>query len=91
MITQNDPRHRYNLPSWPRFHEGGVVGGERQRARTETRVRVELKNEGNTPLEVTDASARFRGEDLVVSAVLRDQERNGPITQGFTRVIRGGG
>ena len=91
VITQNDPRHRYNLPRWPRFHEGGVVGGERQGARTETRVRVELKNEGNTSLQVTDARARFRGEDLVVSAVLRDQERNGPITQGFTRVIRGGG
>ena len=96
VLTRNDPRHRYNigaqssgsLREWvsrlPRFHDGGVVGGDAgSRNGSELNVRVEIINELRGDVEAVDNGQRIDINGLVTSIILRDRQSRGPITQAF--------
>ena len=101
VITRGDPRHRYNLDKsmlaalrgLPRHHEGGVVGADgRVRGGTDTgqamSVQVELINRSASPIQATRAESRFDIRGMVISVVLDDIRRNGPIAQANRLSLR---
>ena len=66
VLTRRDPRHRYNiggqsvqeLRDWvnhlPRFHQGGIVGGDRgSRSSGSDSMEIRLINNSDTPLQAT--------------------------------------
>ena len=97
VLTRADPRHRWNvrgsspqeISNWvnqlPRFHSGGVVGGDGMSRAGGGKLRVELINQG-PPLEAVDNGQRFDVDGMVASVIIRDVRKDGPITQA----IRGG-
>ena len=89
LLTRGDPRHRYNLGALRRFHEGGVVGGQAGSAGSGAmNVSVRLVNEGRTELELEEpASVSISGDDIVVSAIIRDATRRGPGTQALSAAL----
>ena len=88
LLTRGDPRHRYNLGALRRFHEGGVVGGQAGGAAGAMNVSVRLVNEGRTELALEEpASVAISGDDIVVSAIIRDATRRGPGTQALSAAL----
>ena len=89
LLTRGDPRHRYNLGAMRRFHEGGVVGGQAGSAGAGAmNVSVRLVNESRTDLELEEpASVAISGDDIVVSAIIRDATRRGPGTQALSAAL----
>ena len=89
LLTRGDPRHRYNLGALRRFHEGGVVGGQAGSAGSGAmNVSVRLVNESRTELELEEpASVSISGDDIVVSAIIRDATRRGPGTQALSAAL----
>ena len=68
------------LSRLPRFHEGGTVGGGGG-GFGGMPTRIELINTTSTPIETVDNGQRVDAGQRVVSLILRDIRRNGPITQ----------
>ena len=101
VLTERNPRHRYNIGSqstsdlrqWvsrlPRFHEGGVMGGDRgHRSGGGEELRVELINRGGTPQVATDGGVRFDARGAIVTVFLDDIRRNGPMSQAMALRMR---
>ena len=93
VLTRSDPRHRYNFGSLselmsrlPRYHEGGIVGGGRSGS-GRMNISLEIINPTQTPLGVAETTQRFDGERAVVSVVLEDLNRNGPIAQAMKQKV----
>ena len=92
ILTEYDPRHRFNffsssraaqaafVANLPRFHRGGVAGGAAAGG-AEPSMRIELINESGTPLRAVDGGERIDFDGLVRSVFLRDAGSNGPMTQ----------
>ena len=90
VLTEYDPRHRFNffsssrgaqaafVANLPRFHRGGVAGGA---GGSGERLRIELINETGRPLRTVDGGERIDVDGLVRSVFLRDVSSNGPMTQ----------
>ncbi|KIA81862.1 hypothetical protein QR66_02460 [Chromobacterium piscinae] len=49
-------------------------------------IRVELVNKGGQPLQATSAQPRFDGREMVISVVLEDIRRGGPIREAVKNV-----
>ena len=91
VLTTRDPRHRRNffgaspaaMASWvanlPRFHRGGVAGGGMDGGAP--RIRLEVVNQTPIEPEFVDNGYRIDAEGFVLSVIMRDYRRNGPVRQ----------
>ena len=88
VIPQTDPRHRYNIGDLisrlPRYHDGGVVGGDRHTARPET-MRIVIENRSSTPLEAVQTTQRTDVNQHITTIILDDVRKKGPITRGLSQ------
>ena len=74
----------------PRYHSGGVAGraGAASRGEAMPSIEVNVNNTSrNAEVEVPDNGLRFDGEKYVLNVIVKDQRFNGPITQGFKRMV----
>ena len=89
ILTRQDPRHRYNYFAnrvVPRFHDGGIVGGGMgSGGRGRTQIRVELVNESSVPLEAVQTTQRIDFDQHVVTVILNDVRKKGPITKAMSQ------
>ena len=94
VLTRSDPRHRYNFGSLselmsrlPRYHEGGIVGGGRGGRGARMDFKLELINQTQAPLEIASTTQRFDGQREVVSVILEDLNRSGPIAKAMRQKV----
>ena len=90
VLTRRDPRHRYNFGSLsdlisrlPRYHEGGIVGGGSRGPGSKSDVKFEIINRTLAPLEIAETTQRYDGRQEVVSIILEDLNRTGPIAKAM--------
>ena len=80
VLTREDPRHRYNigdlLSRLPRYHEGGVVGGDRRTGQP-MNFRIEIQNRSATPQEIVQTTQRIDMDQRVITIILDDARKKG--------------
>ena len=93
VLTRSDPRHQFNFGSLsdlisrlPRYHEGGIVGGGRSGS-GRMNVSFEIINRSQAPLGVAETTQRYDGKREVVSIILEDLNRTGPIAQAMRQKV----
>ena len=94
VLTRGDPRHRYNFGSLselmsrlPRYHDGGIVGGGRGGRGARMDFKLEIINQTQAPLEIASTTQRFDGQREVVSVILEDLNRSGPIAKAMRQKV----
>ena len=104
VLTRGDPRHRYNigaqttdsLRAWvrslPRYHDGGVVGGDggyrSGGGLGEMNVSINLQNNSNTNLAVTSVNNEQHGRNFILGVVIDDISRGGAIARSLQATSR---
>lgn len=101
VLTRGDPRHRYNiggysradLQAWvsglPKFHGGGVFGGDSGARSGRGGFTIELVNNSQRQLEAVPGDNRIEGQRFIEQVILRDVGRNGDITRNLAVAVAG--
>lgn len=86
ILTEDDPRHRNNLPATRSVPASAYAGAAQ--AGAAPRITLNIHNESGQPIEAQDVDVRFDGEGFVITAWMRAVREN---RNGVRDFLRGGG